>query len=263
MEDRRFKIAEQNFARLRKQFLRGEISREQFAESLRKLRLIDEQGRCWMIGAQTGKWYYYDGTNWIRSDPPEARRDLIICPACQSYNEPESKICATCGSLLIKTSEKIVCLECGQLIDSALENCPHCGAEVTKIRTQQELEQKTGEKDLSKKRIGEKELWSLRSADQLSFLFFFGGLGIFLGVLSGLIIGSTEFFPQIVAYFPLFLQEMQGKLVGGLVFSLLGGVFGFILAAIFGFLLALLINASIYFFGGPSFRLERSRKKSF
>lgn len=260
MVDRRFKIAENNFSRLRKQFLRGEISREQFAESLRKLRLIDEEGKCWMIGAQTGKWYYYDGKAWIQSEPPEDKQDFIICPSCDSYNEPGSRICSNCGTVLVETSTKIVCLNCGSLIDHALKTCPHCGAKIKRIEDEKsdEIIVKTVP---AEKKSEEPELWFLRSVDQLSFLFFFGGLGIFLGVLFGLIIGSTEFFPQLVASLPLFLKEMQGKLVGGLVFSLLGGIFGFMTTAAFGFLLALLINASIYFFGGPGFQLEKSKRK--
>jgi len=49
--------------------------------------------------------------------------------------------------------------------------------------------------------------------------------------------------------------------MGGLIFSLLGGVFGFVVAAASGFLLALLVNAAIYFFGEPGFRLEKSRRR--
>jgi len=91
---------------------------------------------------------------------------------------------------------------------------------------------------------------------------FFGGLGILFGILLGLIAGATEFLPGVGALLPAFLQEMQGKLVGGLFYSFLGGLLGFLVMAAGGFLLAFLINASIYFFGGPGFRLKKARGRS-
>jgi len=256
MVARRFKIAEDNFSRLRKQFLRGEISREQFAESLRKSRLIDDEGKCWMIGAQSGQWYYYDGKTWIQSEPPKDENDFLICPSCDSYNDPASKICSNCGAILVKMSTKIICSECGSLIDSVLKTCPYCGAKIKRITDEKIMDGVASEKSLEDHKI-----WFLKSVDHLSFLFFFGGLGIFLGILFGLIIGSTEFFPELVSNLPPFLKEMQGKLLGALVFSGLGGIFGFALAAAFGFVAALLVNASIYFFGGPRFRLGKTRSR--
>jgi hypothetical protein len=262
MVERRFKIAEDDFSRLRKMFIRGEISREQFAESLRQIRLIDDEGKCWMIGAQTGKWYYYDGKNWIKSEPPEDGKDFLICPVCDSYNSSESKVCSNCGTILVKTATEIVCPQCGSLIDSEVKVCPFCGTEIKRM-IDERLDEKLVDSGQSLRKSEDQETWFLRSVDQLSFLSFFGGLGIFLGILSGLIIGSTEFFPDLVSTLPAFFKEIQGKLLGGLVFSVLGGILGFVLAAAFGFLVALLINASIYFLGGPKLRLEKTRGKSF
>ncbi|MGB9906994.1 MAG: double zinc ribbon domain-containing protein [Candidatus Saccharicenans sp.] len=260
MLDRRFRAVELSFYQLSKQFRRGEISREQYAEALRKLRLLDNEGRCWMIGAQTGRWYYYDGQKWIQSEPPEDGRGSVLCPNCYHQNEPEARTCVACGTVLVKTSTKIVCLNCGNLIEATLKVCPYCEAEVNGPVEVVQAGDKAAESLPEAGPTGAS--WAyLRSVDQMTFLLFSGGLGIFLGVLFGLILGSTEFFPQFVASLPAFLKDMQGKLVGGLVFSLLGGVLGFILAAASGFLLALLINAAIYFFGEPGFRLEKSRKK--
>jgi ribosomal protein L40E len=257
---RKFQTVELSFSRLRKQFLRGEISREQFADSLRKLRLLDNEGRCWMLGAQTGQWYYYDGQHWIQSEPPEDGRDYLICPDCYHKNDPEARTCQLCGTALVKTSTKIVCINCGNLIDSNQKVCPVCGIEVTSTIDETRGEEGK-ETSSSVKSSPEGNMAYLGSVDKITFLFFSGGLGIFLGVLFGLILGSTEFFPGVVSSLPSSLKEMQGTLVGAVVFSILGGLFGFILAAASGFLLALLINAAIYFFGGPGFRLEKDRKK--
>lgn len=260
MLSRSFRAVEESFYQLSKQFRRGELSREQFAEALRKLRLLDEEGRCWMIGAQTGRWYYYDGQKWIQSEPPEDGRDYLLCPNCYHWNEPQARNCEACGSILIKTSTKIVCLECGNLVDPGSKVCPFCGAE-TCGRPEELVSARKPETAGPERRAEEERVTYLRSVDQATFLLFSGGLGIFLGVIFGLILGSTGFLPGFISVLPGFLKEMQGKLIGGLVFSLLGGVFGFILAAVSGFLLALLINAAIFFFGGPGFRLEKSRKK--
>ncbi|MCX8159812.1 MAG: zinc ribbon domain-containing protein [Candidatus Saccharicenans sp.] len=260
MLDRRFRAVEASFYQLSKQFKRGDISREQYAEALKKLRLVDGEGRCWMIGAQTGRWYYYDGQQWIQAEPPEIESDSVICPHCYHQNEPEARNCQACGAALVRTSTKIICVECGNLIDSNLNSCPFCGAEPYG-QSERVVSEKDAETERPEQRPAEGGTIYLRSVDQVSFLLFFGGLGIFLGVLFGLVLGSTEFFPGLVAVLPDFLKEMQGKLMGGLVFSLLGGIFGFVLAAASGFLLALLVNAAIYFFGEPGFRLEKSRRR--
>ena len=52
--DTQFKDIEQAFNDLKKKFQAGEISRQEFVEEMKKLRLKDGQGRFWMIGAQSG-----------------------------------------------------------------------------------------------------------------------------------------------------------------------------------------------------------------
>lgn len=260
MLDRRFRAVEASFYQLSKQFRRGDLSRDQYAEALKKLRLVDNEGRCWMIGAQTGRWYYYDGQQWIQSDPPEDGSESVLCPSCYHQNEPEARNCQACGAALVKTSTKIVCVECGNLIDQNLKTCPFCGAGLYG-QPEGTVPEKKPETARLEQKPAESGTIYLRSVDQVSFLLFSGGLGIFLGILFGLVLGSTEFLPGLVAVLPAFLKEMQGKLMGGLIFSLLGGVFGFVLGAASGFLLALLVNAAIYFFGEPGFRLEKSRRR--
>lgn len=260
MPGRRFRAVEASFYQLSKQFKRGDLSRDQYAEALKKLRLVDEEGRCWMIGAQTGRWYYYDGRQWIQSEPPENGGDSVLCPNCYHPNETGARNCQNCGELLVKTATRIICVACGNLVDHDLKVCPFCGAGLYGQPEGPPTDREPGTVRLEQKTAESGTIY-LRSVDQVSFLLFSGGLGIFLGVLFGLVLGSTEFFPGLVGTLPAFLKEMQGKLMGGLVFSLLGGIFGFALAAVSGFLLALLVNAAIYFFGEPGFRLEKSRRR--
>lgn len=66
-----FREVEDRFAELKSKLDAGELDERAFEAELRKLQVLDEQGRYWMIGAQSGLWYYYDGTQWIQSEPPE------------------------------------------------------------------------------------------------------------------------------------------------------------------------------------------------
>lgn len=49
----------------------GQITEQDFKHELEKLRFQDPHGRWWMIGAQSGRWYYYDGARWLLGDPPD------------------------------------------------------------------------------------------------------------------------------------------------------------------------------------------------
>lgn len=257
MVDSRFRAVENNFARLKRQFLTGELSREQFAQALRELRLLDDQGRCWMIGAQTGRWYYYDGKNWIQSTPPISEVSYVVCSACGAYNKSDSEFCAECGRVLTGSKSEITCPECGYLFKSGETVCPVCGLKLSPGEVR--LQPQTTEVSLVTP-ADSGGSWAIKSVDYKSFLLFFGGLGIFIGMVLGLVAGATEFFSSVISALPGFFQDIQGKMLGGLIFSLAGGLLGFVLFALTGAALALLINASIYFLGGPVIHLKRSEK---
>ncbi len=65
-----FKEAEERFYELKGRFDAGAISQEEFKAQLEGLKVQDSQGRYWMIGVQSGKWYFHDGTRWVRAEPP-------------------------------------------------------------------------------------------------------------------------------------------------------------------------------------------------
>ncbi len=73
----------------------GQIQEEEFKRELEKLRFQDSQGRWWMIGAQSGRWYYYDGARWLLGDPPEppppalgAGEPLVVVPPVTQTRPP-------------------------------------------------------------------------------------------------------------------------------------------------------------------------------
>lgn len=66
-----FGEVEKRFQELKNKLDAGVISEEEFEAELRELYIMDGEGRYWMIGAQTGQWYYYDGTQWVQASRPE------------------------------------------------------------------------------------------------------------------------------------------------------------------------------------------------
>jgi hypothetical protein len=74
--DDQFKNAEKEFKQLRDEFNRKSLSEPDFKKKLKELRLQDEQGHFWTIGAQTGKWYCFDGD--LRSRKKEPFVSIVV-----------------------------------------------------------------------------------------------------------------------------------------------------------------------------------------
>lgn len=70
VDAQRFEQVEQQVKALRGRYQAGEISREQLQNELRSLMILDDQGRWWMLGLESNRWYYYDGQSWIAATPP-------------------------------------------------------------------------------------------------------------------------------------------------------------------------------------------------
>ncbi len=69
MSDDRFQKTEDQYFLLKGQLAAKRITQEQFEAALKALMFQDAQGRYWMIGADTGKWYVHDGQNWVEQNP--------------------------------------------------------------------------------------------------------------------------------------------------------------------------------------------------
>jgi len=70
----RFAEAERRFVALRARYRAGELDDATYEAELWKLVIEDEGGGYWMLGADSGEWYWYDGAQWVRKDPPLAAR---------------------------------------------------------------------------------------------------------------------------------------------------------------------------------------------
>jgi hypothetical protein len=96
----------------------------------------------------------------------------------------------------------------------------------------------------------------VRSVRLLSLAIFSGGLGLVVGVVFGASFGIFKILGDLIYQFPVMLQEMRGKFLGGLFFGGLGGIAGFVAFAAFGVLLGLFFNALCFVFTGPRFKIK-------
>ena len=228
--EKRVKEVEKTFAKLKLKFRRGKISRQKFVHGLEKLRFKDDEGRVWMIGARSSKWYYFDGKDWIQSDPTSIIETKAICRNCGFANRAKAETCADCGENLRKK---------GKLLS----------------RRKARKEEKWAFED--KKRAN----FVFRSLRPFSFLLFAGAAGLLLGIFVGAFIGATNYFSGIVKYLPAFIQENKGNLLGGVIYAGLGGVLGFIVFGFLGYCNALFINVISSFVGGIKIDIEKLREK--
>jgi Tol biopolymer transport system component len=64
-----FAEAERRFAVLGGRCEAGELDDDTYDAELRKLIIRDAAGGYWMLGAESGKWYWYNGRQWVRRNP--------------------------------------------------------------------------------------------------------------------------------------------------------------------------------------------------
>lgn len=65
----RFTQVEGRFAALRARYEAGELDHLAYETELRRLVIEDDAGEFWMLGADSGEWYWYDGERWVRRSP--------------------------------------------------------------------------------------------------------------------------------------------------------------------------------------------------
>jgi hypothetical protein len=240
-----FKDFQKDFNTLKEDYKAKRISEEEYRARLKSLQLRDNKGRSWTIGAQSGKWYCYDGEQWLESDPPSLRDKKAICIYCGFENDLENEVCVNCGGEV--DEGQATCDQCGGALDTKTKGCPKCSVPAKSMNTGEEFE------DL----VLKGSYYSIRSFDLGSLFFFVGGIGCVFGIVFGAFAGTTNFFPGIESLLPSSLAELQGGLFGGIVYSLLGGILGFAAGGIFGVLSGLLMNAVSALFGGIRIKVKK------
>lgn len=254
-----FEDVKNDFNQLKQKHRQKKISDREFKSRLKKLRLRDHKGRWWTIGAQTGNWYYFDGERWIQAEPPSLDEGKAICIHCGYENDLDAEVCGYCGRRVreerTKEGESFkeeedslsqVCPQCGQPVELSDGVCSRCGASV---------DQKTPNFRESEEKM-EASFRIFRSIHYLSFLFFWGTVGLFAGLLLGVFTGTTDFFTGIVQVLPAFIANIEGTLVRGVFYGILGGFFGFGILGCVGMLIALIVNAVTSLIGGIKIRMD-------
>ena len=221
-----FRDVEETFALLREKFNDRRISQREYVDSLKQLRIKDDEGRFWMIGARSGKWYAFEGGDWVEAKPPSQMERKAICIACGFENDLEAEFCARCGNR--SEDEEFETPVTVDAASPAEPVSPPAGPEFV-----------------------------IRFLHPASFFWFFGVLGLFAGILFGLLIGVTSLFPGFVAGLPGFFVDIQGKLLGGIFFTVLGGIAGFGIGGAGGAAAAAVSNGILSLVGGLKFRAGR------
>lgn len=250
-----FRQVEDEFALLKEKYTQNKISEQEFRTQLRKLRIRDGEGHCWTIGARTGKWYFFDGDEWVESQPPSVQEGKAICIYCGFENELTSETCQHCGG---RVKESV------PLAEDVEESPPDEVRKITPGFAQKfdlsQVDKFHDDTTEDKPGLGEGELRSdffIKALSPVSSLLFFGIGGLFLGMIFGVFVGTTHFFSDVNAAMPAFLLRLHGQLIRGVLFGLLGGAVGFGLLAGVGLCLGLLINMVLYFMGGLRIRISR------
>lgn len=220
-----FREAEATFSLLREKFRDRKISPQEFADSLKQLRIKDEDGRFWVIGARSGKWYAFENGEWIEAKPPSQLEKKAICIACGFENDLEAETCARCGSRPEESGPERPAEDEAATAAAIATVTAAAGRTVT-----------------------------IRALDVMSCLWFFGVLGLFAGILLGLLAGVTALFGGFVARLPGFFVEHHGDLLGGLACSFFGAILGFAAGAAAGAGLAVVSNGILSLVGGLRFR---------
>jgi WD40 repeat protein len=78
-------------SRLRAEVAAGRLDRDRFHSALREL-MFQHEGRWWMIGADSGKWYVRDENKWVEISPPAAATtaSAVAAPAPSPVVTPVS-----------------------------------------------------------------------------------------------------------------------------------------------------------------------------
>jgi hypothetical protein len=243
MDAKKLREIEDIYKSLKVKFDAGEISGEDMKSELKKMMLRDDENRFWMIGNKTGGWYVYDGSAWKTGDPygqaeaaPERPAELKVPERQQTQPIHEE-------ALKVESEAQVFCKFCQSRLEMHDVYCNFCGG------------QQKGATKSSARKVPDGQLL-IKAVSLPSLIFFFGGIGLVAGVILGATFGILKIFGDLIFQFPMMLQEMQGKIQGGLFFGGLGGISGFLAFAVLAVACGLLFNLIAYVFGGLRFKVK-------
>jgi hypothetical protein len=84
-----FSEAENKFRELQGRVQRGEpLSEEQYQEELAKLMVQDDHGIFWSLEPGTGRWLFFNGTEWVPGTPPRPASPAEPMPTAAAQISP-------------------------------------------------------------------------------------------------------------------------------------------------------------------------------
>jgi hypothetical protein len=120
----KFRATEAQYDELKEKHRRGELTAPEVKAELKRLMLQDEDGKYWMLGGKSGKWYVHDGVQWQEGDPYEQfkpfelEQEQIFPDISSSADEQEQEpVISTSGEYVISmeagesASEPVVSIE--------------------------------------------------------------------------------------------------------------------------------------------------------
>jgi hypothetical protein len=282
--EKSFAQVNEEFEALKTRFQAGEIPRQEFIDEMKKLRIRDDEGRFWMIGAQTGKWYFFDGKDWIQAEPPSQQDKAAICVYCGFENKLEALACARCGGTIGEEPTK--CPDCGSPLRMPFMTCPKCGtvpgteipdtsrelpvtpavpAVRIPVNAAAEPSGLAGAEDAAAPSPAKAEAAApivpvptgeivIKTVLPASLFFFWGVFGLLAGIVAGAFYGATGGLKSQLGFLPGSLVQLQGTLFGALIDAVAGGILGFLALGSLAFAFGYLANLILAVTGGIQIR---------
>ncbi len=242
MDPGKFKDVEEKYRQLKERLDQAEITPDDLKRELKKLIVMDESGRYWMIGTKSGQWHMYDGTDWKVGVPYETAPTARLPtppPVAPAPPPPPARLAVPPAD-----HETVSCVFCQKSLPAGAAFCPACGG--NQRETVRQPRDYAGE--------GRGQDLTLRGVRVFSLAAFLGGIGLIFGVIVGASFGIFKFAPEWIKALPILLRDAHGQVQGGLLFGAVGGIGGYLTFALLGILLALFYNFIAFVFGGIRFR---------
>lgn len=71
-----FQALEARLAELQARYTRGELDPPAYQGEVQNLKVKDDSGRAWWLGGESGAWHYWDGSAWVRANPPSMAQPI-------------------------------------------------------------------------------------------------------------------------------------------------------------------------------------------
>ena len=83
-----FQITLKYFNMTQADFISGQLAEEDYHKALAELVVQDQSGEYWMLGVESGDWYWYDGKEWHKKTPPLITSEENQLPIPASLEKP-------------------------------------------------------------------------------------------------------------------------------------------------------------------------------